>query len=68
MFVQALKLRSAVDVDMVCFSRNMPDYYYYFIALCRKAVEINVGNPRGKLIRLIKYTTDHARKLIKHCI
>ena len=42
--------------------------YHYFIALFREVVESKVDDPRGKLTRLIKYTSGDARELIKHCI
>ena len=31
-------------------------------------VEKGIENPRGRLTRLIKYTTEEAKDLIKHCI
>ena len=38
------------------------------MALFREVVESKVDDPRGKLTRLIKYTSGDARELIKHCI
>ena len=38
------------------------------MAMFREVVETKVDDPRGKLIRLIKYTSGDARELIKHYI
>ena len=39
-----------------------PLNYYYFMALF---VEVNIGEPRGRLTQLIKFTTGKARQLIR---
>ena len=45
-----------------------PLNYYYFMALFVEVVETKIEEPRGRLTRLIKFTTGEARELIKHCI
>ena len=60
-------MQSAPDVDIKTFDGNVLNYHY-FIALFREVVESKVDDPRGKLTRLIKYTSGDARELIKHCI
>ena len=60
-------MQSAPDVDIKTFDGNVLNYHY-FIALFREVVESKVDGPRGKLTRLIKYTSGDAKELIKHCI
>ena len=60
-------LQAAAEVDMEQFDGN-PLNYQYIIALFAKVVETNIEEPRGRLTRLIKFTTGEARELIKHCI
>ena len=62
-----LRLQSAPDVDIETFDGNDLSYHY-FIALFREVVESKVGDPRGKLTKIIKYTSGDIRELIKHCI
>ena len=67
MLSKLLRLQPAPDVDIETFDGNVLNYHY-FMALLREVVESKVDDPRGKLIRLIKYTSGDARELIKHCI
>ena len=67
MLCKLLWFQSAPDVDIKTFDGNVLNYHY-FIALFREVVESKVDDPRGKLTRLIKYTSGDARELIKHCI
>ena len=67
MLWKLLRLQSAPDVDIETFDGNVLNYHY-FIALFREVVESKVDGPRGKLTRLIKYTSGDAKELIKHCI
>ena len=66
-FIKLLKQQSAPDVDMEIFDGN-PLNYRYFMTLFREVVESKIEDPRGRLTRLIKYTTGEAKELIKHCI
>ena len=67
MLCKLLQLQSTPEVDIETFDGNVLNYHY-FMALFREVVESKVNDPRGKLIRLIKYTSGDARELIKHCI
>ena len=67
MLCKLLWFQSGPDVDIKTFDGNVLNYHY-FIALFREVVESKVDDPRGKLTRLIKYTSGDARELIKHCI
>ena len=67
MLCKLLRLQSAPDVDIETFDGNVLNSHY-FIPLFREVVESKVDDPRGKLTRLIKYTSGDARELIKHCI
>ena len=62
-----LQLQAAPEVDMEQFDGN-PLNYHYFMALFAEVVETKIEEPRGRLTRLIKFTTGEARELIKHCI
>ena len=62
-----LHLQAIPEVDTEQFDAN-PLNYYYFIALFVEVVETKIEEPRGRLTRLIKFTTGEARELIKHCI
>ena len=62
-----LELHAAPEVDMEQFDGN-PLNYHNFMALFAEVVEINIEEPRGRMTRLIKFTTGEARELIKHCI
>lgn len=58
--------QSAPVVDIDTFNGN-PLEYTYFRATFRDAVEQRVQDPRGRLTRLLKYTSGDAKELIKHC-
>ena len=53
---QLLKQQSAPDVDIDVFDGN-PLNFKYFMSLFRQVVESKMKDPRGRLARLIKYTT-----------
>ena len=57
-----LRLQSAPDVDIETFDGNILNYHY-FMALFKEVVESKVDDPRGKLIRLIKYTSGMQESL-----
>ena len=67
MLCKLLKLYAAPEVDMVPFDGSALNYHY-FMALFKEVVESKIDDPRGRLTRLIKYTTGDAKELIKHCI
>ena len=60
-------LTAAPKVDMEPFDGNTLNYHY-FVALFKEVVESKIDDLRGRLPRLIKYTTGDAKELIKHCI
>ena len=62
-----LQLQAAPEEDMEQFA-GIPLNYHYFMALFAEVVETKIEEPRGRLTRLIKFTTGEARELIKHCI
>ena len=66
MLCKLLRLRPNSDVNIETFDVNVLSHHY-FIALFREVAESKVDDPRGKLTRLVKYTSGDARKLIKHC-
>ena len=67
MLSKMMKQQSAQEIDFDVFDRN-PLNLYYFIAVFREAAEKKIEDPRGRLIRLIKYTTGEGKDLIKNCI
>ena len=67
MLCKLLKLHAAPEVDMEPFDGNALNYHY-FMALFKEVVESKIDDPRGRLTRLIKYTTGDAKELIKHCL
>ena len=49
------------------FGRN-PLEFHYFMAAFDEAVEKMIEYPRGKLTRLIKYTTGEVKEMVKNCM
>ena len=45
-----------------------PVHYHYFIAVFEEVVEKKIGNPRGRLARLVRYTDSEPKEMIKHYI
>ena len=67
MLCQLLKQKGAPEVDIDVFSRDLLKYHY-FMEIFKEVVEKRIEDPRGRVTRLIKYTTAEAKDLIKHCI
>ena len=42
--------------------------YHHFVALFKEVVKSKVQEPRGRLIRILKYTSGVAKELINQCI
>ena len=42
--------------------------YHHFMALFKDVFESKVEDPRGRLIRFLKYTSGEAKELINHFI
>ena len=55
------------EVEIDKFSSN-PLEYQYLVSMFNQAVEKKVSDQMGRLIRLLKFTADEAKELIKHCI
>ena len=47
---------------------GIPLNFKYFKTIFKEAGDSKTEDPRGRLTRLIKYTTREAKELIKHCI
>ena len=67
-YQQRLPLKVGHQEDQVAKLAADPLNYHYFKALFVEVVETKIEEPRGRLTRLIKFTTGEARELIKHCI
>ena len=52
------------EVRIESFDRNSINYQY-FKTIFKKVVENKIGDPRGRLIRLIKYTQGEAKLCIQ---
>ena len=62
-----MKQQSAPEIDLDVFYGN-PLNFHYLMAVFREAVEWKIVDPRGRLTRLIKYTTGEVKDLIKNYI
>ena len=62
-----MKQQSAPEVDIDSFDGN-PMNYRYFMAIFKEVVENRIDDPRGRLIRLIKYIKEDAKGLVMNCI
>ena len=65
--IEMIKLQSAPKPDLDVFDGN-PLEYLFFRANFKEVVESVVTDQRGRLTRLIKYTTGDAQELIKHLV
>ena len=64
---ELLKLQGTPDVALDCYDGD-PLNYKYFITTFEEVVEKEVTDARGRLMRLIQYTSGEAKELIKGCI
>ena len=62
-----MKQQSAPEVDIDSFDGN-PMNYRYFMAIFKEVVENRIDDPRGRLIRLIKYIKGEAKELVMNYI
>ena len=62
-----LQEQGAPDADLDVFDGN-PLEYKFFMRSFEDVVERKIIEPRGRLTRLIKFTTGEAKELIKGCI
>ena len=55
------------EVGTVYFNGNSLNYHYFMALFCQ-VMQTKIDDPRGSLIRPIKYTMGEPKELIKHCI
>ena len=67
LMIETLKLQSAPKVEIDSFAGD-PLEFNYFIETFKNVVENLITDPRQRLVRLLKYTKDEAKELIKHCV
>ena len=53
---------------MLCKLIQQEGAPHYFMEVFKEVVEKKIEDPRGRLTRVIKYTTREAKNLIKYCI
>jgi len=56
-----VKQQTAPDIDLETFDGD-PMKIDYCIAVFKKVVEPNIDFPKGRLLRLLKYTKGEAKK------
>ena len=62
-----MKQLLAPDVELDVFDCNQLDFQY-FMTLFHEVVEKRIDDSRGRLTRLLKYTSVNAKEMIKHCV
>ena len=62
-----LRQQAASELEINIFDGN-PMYSHYFTAIFNEVVENKLTDPRGRLIRLIKFTKGEAKEIAKNCI
>ena len=65
--VELLNTQTAPATDIDTFSGNILDYEY-FRASFVEAVEHKIKDDKGRLLRLIKYTSGEPKELVKEFI
>ena len=65
--MEMIKVQAAPKVNIDVF-RGDPLEYIYFISNFKDMVESVVEDQRGRLNRLIQYTSGEAKDLIRHCV
>ena len=67
MMSKLLRQKAAPEVDIDVFTGD-PTKYHYFFAVFEEVVDKKIGDARGRLTRLIKYTDGEPKEMIKHWI
>ena len=67
LLINMIQHQAAPEVESECLDGN-PLEYNHFVVLFREVVEKWIPEPKGKLLRLLKYTRGEAYNLIKHCV
>ena len=65
--IDMMKLQCAPPPDIDVFSGD-PLEFHYFRTTFKEVVETTVPDQRGRLTRLIKYTSGDAKDFIRHCV
>ena len=65
--IEMMMLNSAPNVELDIFSGKILEFEY-FKANFKELVEAKVKDQRGRLARLLKYTSGDAKELIKGCV
>ena len=64
---QLVKQQSAPNIELHYFDGKRLDFHY-FMTLFHEVVKKRIDNPKGKLPRLLKYTSGNRKEMIKHCV
>ena len=67
LLIDMIQQQAAPAVELECFDGN-PLEYNHFLDLFREVVDKWISEPKGRLLRLFKYTRGEAHNLIKHCV
>ena len=67
LLIDMIQQGAAPAVELECFDGN-PLEYNHFLDLFREVVDKWISEPKGRLLRLFKYTRGEAHNLIKHCV
>ena len=67
LMMKLVNLHTAPDVDLDVF-RGDPLEYEYFRAAFKEVGEKKVTDSRGRLIRMLQYTSEDPKELIKSCL
>ena len=62
-----IQQQAVPEVELDTFDGN-PLEYNYFMDLFYEVVQKWIEDPKGRLLRLLKYTKGEAHDLIKHCV
>ena len=62
-----LKELPVLDIEFDVCDGN-PLGFYYFMTFLDEVVENRIGEQRGRLARLLKYTSGNAKEMIKSCV
>ena len=64
---ELLKMQSAPDVSIDTFNGD-PLEFKYFMTTFEEVIESKIDDARGRLTRLIQYTSGEAKDLVKGCV
>ena len=67
LLINIIQQKAASEVELECFEGN-PLEYNHFADLFREVIEKWIPDPKGRLLRLLKYTRGEAHDLINNCV